>query len=111
MKYLVPIGDLPSLDYQGDAASLDGNPVSVFVSPDADLAAKPGANADSWFFISRLTTTRGQIDLLVHINAAFPTSGAPGKTAVLASMLDASTGHYVSEEVDVPTDQCSFATD
>ena len=77
---LVPIGELPSINYQGEAASRDGNPVSVFVSPDEDLAAKPGSNADSWFFISRLHTKRGQIDLLVHINSVYPTSGEPGKS-------------------------------
>lgn len=108
---VVPIGDLPSADYQGEAASLDGNPVGVFVSPERDLVAKPGANGDSWFVISRLETSRGRIDLLVHINAAFPTSGVVGKTAVMASMLDASNGRYSSEEQDVPTDQCTFATD
>ncbi len=107
---LVPIGDLPSTDYQGEVASLDGNLRSGFVSPTEDLVAKPGSSADSWFLLSRLNTSRGQLDVLIHIIHEVPSAG-PGFVAVMASVLDSSVGRYRSAEEDIPGDQCSFAID
>lgn len=108
---LVPVGDLPSLDYQGEIASLDGNLRSVFVSPDQDLVAKPGSSADSWFLLSRLQTSEGQLDILIHLIHHVPPSAGPGVVATMASVLESANGRYRSEEQDFPGDQCSFAID
>ncbi len=107
---LVPIGDLPSPDYQGEVASLDGNLRSAFVSVDADLVAKPGSSADSWFLLNRLSSSRGQLDVLIHLIHEVRTAG-PGVMATMVRVLESRNGRYRSEEQDIPGDQCSFATD
>jgi predicted secreted hydrolase len=108
---LVPVGDMPSVTYQGEVASLDTNPIPIFVSSSQDLVAKPGSSSDSWYLISHLETSRGTLDVQLHLIHRVPPVGGPGALAVSASVLDSSTGRYVSEEQDFPGDQCSFSTE
>lgn len=105
-----PVGTL-SPQQQGLAAGSDGNPVNVFVSAAADLAAKPGWQSDSWFVTSHLETSRGLIDMLIHVNRISPPDGGPGELQVMASLLDSSTGGYISDEQDFPLDQCSLSAE
>lgn len=104
--------DYPSsAEYQGEVASLDGNPMNIFVSAGEDLAAKPGPwGFDSWFVTSHLDTPRGQVDLLVHFMRVVTAPGAPAFVQAMASVLDSGTGRYMSEEQDFPEDQCSLST-
>lgn len=110
-RQITPTDYRSSAEHQGEVASLDGNPMSVFVSSGKDLAAKPGWATDSWFVTSHLDTPRGQVDLLVHLMRVATRPGVPDIVQAMASVLDSSTGRYLSEEQDFPVDLCSLSTD
>ncbi len=109
---ITPTDYASSAEYQGEVASLDGNPLNIFVSAAADLAAKsPEWAFDSWFVTSHLDTPRGQVDLLVHLMRVLPGPGGPTIVQAMASALDSGTGRYMSEEQDFPEDQCTLSTE
>ena len=103
--------ELPAVAYQGEVASRGGNPIPIFVSPRGDLVAKPGSSMDSWFLLSHLQSPRGTLDTLIHFLQLVPPGGGEGVLAVMASVLDASTGRFVSEERRFPAGEYSLATE
>ena len=99
--------EMPSAEFQGEAASQEGNGAYLFVSADKDLVAKPGADQDSWFLVGNLESDRGTIYLLVHFLHVMQPNGED-LMAVMVSLLDPQTHKYIAEEQDFPGDQCSL---
>ena len=102
---------IPSPAYQGNVASLDGNPVPTFVLPSSDLVAKPGSSLDSWFLLSHLETARGTLNTLIHFLQLVLPGGGEGVLAVMAPVLASSTGRFVSEERRFPAGQYFLSTE
>ena len=104
--------DMPSAYFQGEQASVDGTKgMALFITPDKDLFAKPGAQQDSWFLTSHLKSDRGTLDLLIHYLHVTPPDGGAGMVGIMASLLDSQTQKYIAEEQDFPGDKCSLSAD
>ncbi|MEH2184212.1 lipocalin family protein [Nostoc sp.] len=101
---------IPTAAMQGESASKEGNGLSLFVSTDPDLVAKPGANLDSWFLVGNLESDRGTMYLLVHLLHVTPPTG-DDLLAAMVSVLNPQTNKYIAEEQDFPGEKCSFNTE
>lgn len=101
---------MPLPAVQGDAASMDGTGIPLFVSPERDLFAKPGSDQDSWFWVANLTHPHGALNVLVHF-LGIAAASEQGMLNVMVSVLDPQTKTYVSEEQSFPIARCSMSAD
>lgn len=101
---------IPSVATQGFAATTDGTGVPLFVSPYADLVAKPGSVMDSWYAISRVSGGDTVFDLLNHVVIiARPDGKAISQTAL--SLFDHSTGAVTKRDGVTDVSNASFSAE